>query len=56
MSTDPVCGMEVHESMAPATTQYEGVTLYFCSMGCYGKFQDNPAAYLEHAGFSAKAA
>ncbi len=56
MSTDPVCGMEVHENIAPATIEYEGITLYFCSMGCYGKFQDNPAAYLEHAGFSVKAA
>ncbi len=57
MSTDPVCGMEVHENLAAATAQYEGVTLYFCSARCYGKFQDNPAAYLEHANrFTAKAA
>lgn len=57
MSTDPVCGMEVHESQAPASIQYQGVMLYFCSVRCYGKFQDNPAAYIEHANqFTAKAA
>jgi YHS domain-containing protein len=30
MFTDPVCGMEVHESSAPASTFYEGVVYYFC--------------------------
>ncbi len=57
MFTDPVCGMEVHESLAAATTQYQGVTLYFCSRRCYGRFQDNPLAYVEHANrFTPKAA
>lgn len=47
MSTDPVCGMEVHETLAPATTQHAGETFYFCSSRCLGKFLDDPAAYLE---------
>ncbi len=34
MFTDPVCGMEVHESTAPAATCYEGVVYYFCSRTC----------------------
>ncbi len=47
MSSDPVCGMELHENLAAATTEHNGVTLYFCSARCLGKFQDNPSAYLE---------
>jgi Cu+-exporting ATPase len=47
MSTDPVCGMEVHEPLAAATVQHGGETFYFCSARCLGKFQDDPAAYLE---------
>ncbi len=46
MSTDPVCGMEVYESMAPAS-EHEGVTYYFCSRACQGAFQDDPDKYLE---------
>ncbi len=56
MSTDPVCGMEVHENLAAAATQYEGETFYFCSTRCLGKFQDNPVAYVEKPKFTAKAA
>ncbi len=47
MSSDPVCGMEVHESLAAATAQHDGATFYFCSTRCLGKFQENPATYLE---------
>ncbi len=47
MSTDPVCGMEVFESMAPAKTDYQGVTYYFCSHSCMGTFQDNPSKFVE---------
>ncbi len=49
MSTDPVCGMEVYESMAPAKTQYGGVTYYFCSRACLGAFQDEPHKYVDDA-------
>lgn len=49
MSTDPVCGMEVHESTAPAMTQHDAVTYYFCSRKCLGAFQDDPAKYVEAA-------
>jgi YHS domain-containing protein len=47
MFTDPVCGMEVHESMAPARTLHEGVVYYFCSRTCLGAFQDNPSRYVD---------
>lgn len=46
MSTDPVCGMELYETTAPATTDYQGVVYYFCSNTCQGAFEDNPEAYL----------
>ncbi len=49
MSTDPVCGMEVFELMAPAKADFEGVTYYFCSQSCLGVFQDNPGAFLNGA-------
>ncbi len=46
MSTDPVCGMEVYEGAAPVT-QFAGVTFYFCSARCLGRFLDHPAAYAD---------
>jgi YHS domain-containing protein len=49
MATDPVCGMEVYESTAPAMTLYEGETYYFCSQACLGMFDDNPGAYVSEA-------
>jgi YHS domain-containing protein len=49
MATDPVCGMEVYENSAPATTEYEGVTYYFCSKTCQGTFEDNPQAFVKAA-------
>ncbi len=48
MTTDPVCGMEVYESEAPSM-EYEGVTYYFCSKKCLGKFEDRPEAYIMEA-------
>ncbi len=47
MSMDPVCGIEVPESGAAAMTLYDGVVYYFCSMTCFGRFEQNPALYVE---------
>jgi Cu+-exporting ATPase len=47
MSTDPVCGMEVYENMAPASISHEGVTYFFCSQACYGTFRDGPSKYVD---------
>jgi xanthine dehydrogenase accessory factor len=44
-AVDPVCGMTV---AADATTRpfvHEGVTYHFCSAGCRGAFEKDPAAY-----------
>ncbi len=45
MKTDPVCGMEVHESDAP-TAQHDGITYFFCSHTCLGAFEDNPKRWI----------
>ncbi len=46
MAIDPVCGMEVEESEAAATAEYQGVTYYFCAPGCKAAFERDPEAYL----------
>lgn len=45
MAKDPVCGMDVDESSAPATSEHEGLTYYFCSPGCKREFDANPEKY-----------
>lgn len=44
---DPVCGMEVESSSAPAQSQYEGQTYSFCSVECREKFEANPKDYVK---------
>ena len=46
MATDPVCKMEVEESNAAATSDYEGKKYYFCAVGCKKAFDQNPDKYL----------
>ena len=45
MAVDPVCGMEVEETTAQWTSEYEGVTYYFCAPGCKASFEADPAKY-----------
>lgn len=45
--TDPVCGMQIQDSQAPAQTTYEGQTYYFCSDECKRKFDENPDQYVK---------
>jgi YHS domain-containing protein len=40
MTKDPVCGKEVDPLRARAVGIYGGVTYYFCSQDCKGKFVD----------------
>ena len=42
---DPVCGATV-AAEAEFTTEYEGVTYYFCSEDCMQQFAADPAQYL----------
>ena len=43
---DPVCGAEIQESAAVASSSHAGETLYFCSLSCKMEFDDNPQAYM----------
>ena len=49
MAIDPVCGMEVNEKSAPAKSEYDGKTYYFCSPNCREEFEDDPEQYIESA-------
>ena len=49
MAIDPVCGMEVGESNAPAKTQYEGKNYYFCSPKCKETFEEDPEDFIAPA-------
>ena len=42
---DPVCGMQVEKSLAPATTGSGASTIYFCSDRCRDRFVANPDRY-----------
>ena len=47
MSIDPVCKMQVEESKAAGTSEYQGKTYYFCAPGCKRKFDADPEKYLK---------
>ena len=47
MVKDPVCGMEVDEKKAAATTVYRGTTYYFCAQACKTAFEKAPERSLE---------
>ena len=49
MAIDPVCKMEVDESSAAATSEYNGQTYYFCAAGCKKAFDTDPEKYLAEA-------
>ena len=42
--TDPVCGMEVSNKTAPAST-YDGKKYMFCSTECKEEFDSDPSRY-----------
>lgn len=48
--TDPVCGMQVEEQSAAATSEHQGQTYYFCSRGCKERFDRDPEQYTSKAG------
>jgi YHS domain-containing protein len=47
MAKDPVCGMNVEESKAAATSTYGGQTYYFCAKVCKENFDKDPEKYLK---------
>ena len=44
--TDPVCGMQIEESEAAGSSDYQGTTYYFCSEMCRSKFKQDPEQYV----------
>jgi Cu+-exporting ATPase len=56
MERDPVCGMSVDSATAEYRSDHDGHGYFFCSAGCQGKFQANPAAYLKPMGVPTAAA
>ena len=45
MAKDLVCGMDVDEKAAAASSTYKGKTFYFCAPGCKKEFDANPEKY-----------
>jgi len=45
MERDVVCGMQVDPAKAPAQSEYDGKTYYFCAVSCKKKFDANPQQY-----------
>jgi xanthine dehydrogenase accessory factor len=43
---DPVCGMMVEIATAHFTSEYAGVTYYFCASGCKRSFDKEPQKYI----------
>src|SRR5215831_12900576 len=46
-ATDPVCGMTVMADDSSYPLVHDGVTYYFCRVGCRRAFEADPAAYVE---------
>src|SRR4030067_2532063 len=46
MAIDPVCGMEVNETKAAASSSYKGKTYYFCAQSCKEIFDQKPEAFI----------
>jgi YHS domain-containing protein len=44
---DPVCKMTVDTATAQHTSQYQGITYYFCAPGCKKAFDKEPEKYLQ---------
>lgn len=44
---DPVCGMEVDEVDAEATSEYQGQKFYFCSTECKQQFDRSPEQFAK---------
>jgi P-type Cu+ transporter len=43
---DPVCGMSVEPETAAAAWEYRGQAYYFCSLGCFERFKEDPERFM----------
>lgn len=46
MAKDLVCGMEVDEKKAAATSAYQGTAYFFCAPSCKATFLKAPEKYV----------
>ena len=46
MVKDVVCGMEIDSETAAGSSEYEGVTYYFCAEACKQDFDADPSKYV----------
>lgn len=44
---DPVCGMEIDQDEAAATSEHMAKTFYFCAEGCKKEFEKDPTKYMK---------
>jgi P-type Cu+ transporter len=49
MEIDAVCGMDVDPASAAGAWPHEGITYYFCSVGCLERFKADPQGVLSVA-------
>ena len=47
---DPVCHMDIIATSAAGNSEYEGLTLYFCSTQCQEQFAADPVGVLRAEG------
>jgi YHS domain-containing protein len=47
MKKDPVCGMNVDDKRATATSVYAGKTYHFCSAACKAAFEKDPPKFAK---------
>ncbi len=50
MAKDPVCGMQVDEKKAAATSNFKGTTYYFCAAACKATFERAPDKFIGKGG------
>jgi Cu+-exporting ATPase len=44
---DPVCGMTVEPETAVAAWEHGEQVYYFCSVGCFERFKQDPQSFLD---------
>ncbi len=47
MTKDPVCGKQLDESKASATSSHQGKKYSFCGQECKNKFDQHPQQYAQ---------
>ncbi len=47
LTKDLVCGMQIMADKAKATFTYNERVFYFCGMGCFERFKNDPEKYVQ---------